>query len=647
MSLTNPTALMWLLLAVPVVIFYILKIRLKRVPVSTVIFWRQIFDEKKPRSLWQRLRHLLSLLVQLFLLAMLVLALTEPLGWWEAKNRRRVILILDNSASMKATDVTPNRWEKAKQEAHLVIKSLKFRDEMAIVTAGTQPRVACGLTGHQRTLRETLDAIPPTDGPSLITEAIATARRLTSQDVAEAESRVVIITDGTGDALAKFLAAEDKKPEDERLKLSIIRVGEKTSNVGITRFQVRRSTIDPIGYEIFAEVTNHTEPDPLNPERPTADFRFSLLLNGTRAIDVIPLKLKPGEVWTKTSQYTTAEGGLLTAKLTVKGEKDDLPFEDALASDNTASALLPSRDKLNVHLHTPSGNLFLQRVLEANSLVELTQSRKELPKDFPAKSIKVFYRDVPAKLPPGNILVVDPQADTSLWKLGNKLPQAIVTKQEKDSPYLLHVRLDNVILPDARQIAFTPEAGKPVALASSLQNEPLISLIERPEGTVIVLTVDLDKSELPFRTAFPILVMNTLGVFSGASGELRESFATGATADITLPEGEFVLKSPDGSAKNLPAGPTKTTVGPFDTVGLWSVVSSKPDAKPVDEFAVNLMNRSASDLRPNEAVPSALSAKEAGLVSGFGGRPIWWYLTIAGVILMVLEWYLYQRRWIS
>ena len=38
-------------------VFYILKIRLRRVPVSTLLFWEQIFEEKKPRSLWQRLRH--------------------------------------------------------------------------------------------------------------------------------------------------------------------------------------------------------------------------------------------------------------------------------------------------------------------------------------------------------------------------------------------------------------------------------------------------------------------------------------------------------------------------------------------------------------------------------------------------------------
>src|SRR3954449_5021962 len=111
MSLANPTALLWALLAVPIVIFYILKLRLRRVPVSTVIFWRQIFEEKKPRSLWQRLRHLLSLLCQLVLLAFLVVALTEPFFSWELLQARRIVLIVDNSASMKATDVAPSRFE--------------------------------------------------------------------------------------------------------------------------------------------------------------------------------------------------------------------------------------------------------------------------------------------------------------------------------------------------------------------------------------------------------------------------------------------------------------------------------------------------------------------------------------------------------
>src|SRR5262245_28433622 len=152
MNLANPTALLWIGLAVPIVLFYILKIRLRRVPVSTILFWRQIFEEKQPRSIWQHLRHLISLLLQLAFLGLLVFALTEPFFHWEILETRRLVLVVDNSASMNATDVSPSRLAKAKVEARRVIDGLRFRDEVAIVAAGTQPQVVCGLTGHERTL---------------------------------------------------------------------------------------------------------------------------------------------------------------------------------------------------------------------------------------------------------------------------------------------------------------------------------------------------------------------------------------------------------------------------------------------------------------------------------------------------------------
>src|SRR5579863_8641362 len=114
MNLANPAALILAALAIPIIVFYILKIRLRRVPVSTVMFWRQIFEEKQPRSIWQHLRHLLSLLVQLLFLVLLVLALGEPYFKWEVLAARKLVLVIDNSASMNATDVAPSRFEAAK-----------------------------------------------------------------------------------------------------------------------------------------------------------------------------------------------------------------------------------------------------------------------------------------------------------------------------------------------------------------------------------------------------------------------------------------------------------------------------------------------------------------------------------------------------
>ena len=152
MNLVNPAALLLAGLAVPIVVFYILKIRLRRVPVSTLLFWQQIFEEKKPRSLWQRLRHLLSLLLQLAFLALLVFALADPIFRWQQARARRLVLVVDNSASMNASDVLPSRLEAAKAEGRRLIDGMRLGDELAIIAAGPQPRVACGPTDHQRTL---------------------------------------------------------------------------------------------------------------------------------------------------------------------------------------------------------------------------------------------------------------------------------------------------------------------------------------------------------------------------------------------------------------------------------------------------------------------------------------------------------------
>ena len=77
MLLSNPYALFWLLLTLPLVALFLLKVRPRLQAVSTVLFWQQVLPESRPRRWWQRLRHPLSLLLQLLLLLLLTLALAR------------------------------------------------------------------------------------------------------------------------------------------------------------------------------------------------------------------------------------------------------------------------------------------------------------------------------------------------------------------------------------------------------------------------------------------------------------------------------------------------------------------------------------------------------------------------------------------
>ena len=669
MQFASPTSLFWLFLAVPIVILYVLKIRLRRVPVSTVMFWNQIFDQQKPRSLWQRLRHLISLLLQLAFLALLVLALADPFFDWEQLAARRVVLVVDNSASMQSKVGAVTRLETAKQRGRRLVRGLRIRDQMAIVSAGSAPRVEAGLTNHQRTLASALTAVPATDGPTRVAEAVRLARRLL---VGHANAQVIVLSDGC-------FAGADAYNNDASVQLDII--GTAADNVAITQFQVRRSLVDIVGYQILVEVSN------FGSERIECRLEVNLD-NGIAAeadlVDVIPLTLEPDERWRQVLDHTSATGGRLVAKV-------DVP--DALAADNQAVALLPRRERRPVLLVTP-GNHFLESVLAAIPLVDL-RVEASLIENRPAGTIVILDGQSLETVPAGNVMVVQPTGASNFWTLGEPIEDPIITEQDTEAPLMTHVQLENVMMPAARELTFQTEHK---VLAASIGGQPLYTAIEHKRGKTLVMTVDLRQGDLPLRTAFPILMTNAINWLRGERAELRQSLTTGsiveyelsaqaeaddsdtggiqalagvpaavedavelAATEISMNVGETVLtlRAPDGSDKRLPENVTRLLLGPLDQCGVWQVLRSYADgaasqpaspdraaAEPLEtlaQYACNLASAAESDLRATADV----FAEQPDYAGVFGGRPIWFYLIVLGWLLSAIEWCMYQRRWIS
>src|SRR5205814_653445 len=158
-----------------------------------------------------------------------------------------------------------------------------------------------------------------------------------------------------------------------------------------------------------------------------------------RPVDVHNLKLDPNGKWSQVLEQTSADGGRLTATL---------KHDDALTSDNTAVAILPKREFQPVLLVTPEPNLFLEKVFEANPLVKLSVT-KDVPASSPAGTVAVYHRKVRERLPAGQVFVIDPANSCDLWQVGDKLQNPLVTQQDKDSPLMANLRLDNVLMPEA------------------------------------------------------------------------------------------------------------------------------------------------------------------------------------------------------
>ena len=653
----NPAGWWWVLLAIPIALLYILKIRLRRQPVSTLLFWDQLFDEKKPRSWWQRLRHLLSLLLQWAFLMLLVGALVDPLWSWQKNQQRRIVLVFDNSASMQAIeDDQQTRLEKAKKSAASLVRSLRNGDRMAILAAGGKPDVAIGMTDHQRSLLTAIDQLPATDGPTAITAAVTAAKRLLADE--EQGGEIIVLSDGCFDNLEQLQADPI---------VTLYGVGQQRDNVGITRYQVRRSLLDAVGYQVLVDVTNFSKDD--------RACRIELNLED-ELVDVIPLELASGATETRILDHTSPNGGRMIATLDV---------DDALPTDNTAIAVLPKRTPIPIVLVTED-NLFLKSVLESIPLVDL-RIVAQPPQSAPGQGILVLDRNVPSQLPRGRVMVVDPQTNCDVWTLGESIAQPLVASVDADSPLTQHVRLDNVLFPDARQLQFSSDFEP---LIQDPLDQPLLARLRRPGGDIVVLTCSLEKGDLPLRIAFPVLMKNAIEWFQGNAGELRPAVSSGEMVEIDLPQplaaagesshdrmtGEsttddqatadvvvveqtetgtkedFVLVSPSQQQIPIATAQQQATIGPLLETGLWTVqpapevgqralsVTAEIDTSRRMQVACNLADSSESDLRPR----GELAAVDSLQLIALGGRSLWFYLTLAAVALITTEWWLYQRR---
>src|SRR5436305_12543131 len=109
----------WALLAlVPpaIVALYFLKLKRQPLEVPSTYLWSKAIEDLHVNSLWQRLRQSLLLLLQLLLIAIIVLTLLRP-GWSGTKlEGKRFVFLIDTSASMGATDVSPSRLDQAKRQ---------------------------------------------------------------------------------------------------------------------------------------------------------------------------------------------------------------------------------------------------------------------------------------------------------------------------------------------------------------------------------------------------------------------------------------------------------------------------------------------------------------------------------------------------
>lgn len=491
MKFANPTAWQWAWVAVPIVACYLAKVRATRVAISTILFWQRA-AERSPTRWHARLpRRWLSLAAQLVIVACFTLALVQPFLSGDQRTPRRWVLIVDTSASMGATDEQPTRLQAAIQLGRRCIASVQPGDSVAIIAAGARARIVQPPTDDREALRLALDELAsadtPTGGSNSMTAAVALARQIVAGRPGDGiPGQIVLLSDGCFGEARHWADAAD---------IELVRVGTAAGNLAITACGARRNADNPAACRLLIEVTNFSA-------KP-AETGVAIDV-GERTIELAPLRLEPDAVWQKTIALSGADLGMAGATASVR-----LTATDVLMADNRASIDLPTCPARTVVLVT-NGNRLLQAALEAQPGLNLAVVAR-LPSDarntIPADAILVFDGVTPPRLPTGRLLVIGPVNSCDCWSIGGKLEHTVVGWQDRHSPLLSGVRLEQLRLDGIRRLTFSSPAR---VLASTETGDALYTALERPQGRALVLTTSTDEGDLTHRTAFPILINNAL-----------------------------------------------------------------------------------------------------------------------------------------
>ena len=635
--------------AVPLILLlYFLKLRRQPLRMASTLLWPRAEEELEVNAPFRRLRLSLLLLLQLLLLAAVLLALGQPVWQTGGEPASRVILLIDQSASMSATDADgPTRLDAAKEAAREIVQRLGRGGSprrIMVVAFGASARVVVGFESRRRLLLEAIDSVEPTDEEANLEVALqlagafATLREDDDQPAGSAESpappEVILISDGgVGD------------PPDSAgfgLRAGTFRFvavgpvpGRPVRNVGITSFSARREYQDPQRVLVFARLTNASPGE----VEVVATLRVD---NEPAAIEQLLIPGAddgPGEV-TVTFAMELDRAAILSLH---HNHGDDL------AADDTAAIVVrgPERPRIGL-VHSGQGpDPFLHDLLEALEPQWLREFSLDAYNAYDPHEIDsgvffdliVFDRVAPPRLP-GLPTITVGAAPAEIPTVPSKAPGGRrILSWQRQHPLMRHVALDTIVFADFG--GFRLPAGA-TALAEG-PDGPVIAEVATHGARHVLVGFSLTESNWPLHVSSAIFMQNVVTRLT-LPGSSRGAVSTRPGDPITvrsLPDvNRLSIVGPIEATVQVEPG-SETALPALRRAGIYVIHGAVP---PNDRIAVSVLSDIESDLRPKPQVRVNATATAGGTVGSVAPLELWPWLVGFGFCLLVLEWLVYCRR---
>ena len=396
MPFATPLALLGLLFVPAVVAMYLLKLRRDEAIVPSTLLWNRLVADVEANAPWQRLRRSLLLLLQLLLVIALAILAARPFVERPAGLARDIVLVIDASASMGATDVVPDRLGAAKQAAIDALRDLPSGGKASVIAAGRTARVVATGSSDMGRIRRAIDSIEVTASTGDLGDALRLAGALAARS---GDAEILVATDA---ALAAVPTATIDAP------IRVLQVGRQQQNQAIVALAIR-SAPSGLTKSAFVSVANL--------DVAQAKRRLEVYADGA-LIDSRDLYIDPQARADIVVDDITQQNKRVVDSIEVRllDDPDEPPSNDRLASDDRAWAIVP-RDRLRRVLLVTDGDPYLETALTYLPNTELygVTPAKYGPTTHPEKfDLIVFDANLPSTLPATPILAIAPAQSSPL-----------------------------------------------------------------------------------------------------------------------------------------------------------------------------------------------------------------------------------------
>ena len=599
MPFTTPLALLGLLFIPAVIAMYLLKLRRDEAVVPSTLLWTRLVADVEANAPWQKLKRSLLLLLQLLLVVILALLAARPFVERPAGLARDIVLVLDTSASMAATDVVPDRLTAAKVAATEALKDLPTGGKVSVIAAGRSARIVVNESTDLSRVRQAIDDVAVSQGSGDLGDALELASKLAARS---GDAQVLVATDAA-------LATDPTGRVAARVK--VLPVGRDRKNQAIVALAVKTSP-SAVSRSVFVSVAN------VDLERTTR--RLELWGDGS----LLEVRDVPLEAQARANVIVDdIDRNVRTLEVRLVGSDPAVvTAPDQLAVDDRAWAVIPP-DRTRLILVVGEGDPYLETALSYLPNVELfgvapnEYGPKTRRQDGRPWDLVIFEGFLPATLPRSPILAIAPPRTSDLGQVAGRLTNPGIGSLDPDEPVLRFVDLSTTHIAEASRLT-TPDWAR--TIIPGPRGAPLLYAGTRDGLPSAVLAFEPRRSDLPLQVAFPILLANLTGELLGSTTAPSEAVEPGTPVELAIPTGAIgvTVTGPDGSITELVPGTSGGSAVSFaatDLIGVYTVTPLvDPDASPAPSASAG--TGSSPSPRAN---PSA--AGSPGASAGAGASP--------------------------